>query len=60
MPIWGVKDCQEYLGTSRAETIKILSMKNCPTMQRRRGQNYRIFDEDLKDWVKFGGLQQRR
>lgn len=60
MPIWGVKECQDYLGASRAETIRILNLKACPTMPRRRGQNYRIFDEDLKQFIKYGGLQQRR
>jgi len=52
MKLLGFKEVQETLGTSREQTIYILSQKGCPTLPRSKGQPYKVFDEDLIGWLK--------
>jgi len=56
MKLIGVKGVQDLLECSRKDAIKILTTKGCPILKRARNESYKVFDEELIEWIKEGGM----
>lgn len=54
MRIIGLKDVAKKLDISYKQAMRICRMPGCPTLQRGKGQTFRIEEEAFDAWVKAG------
>jgi len=57
MKIIGLKGVQDLLGCSRKDALILLNKKTCPLLnkgKRIKGEHYKVFDEELIEWIKRG------
>lgn len=52
--IIGLKEVMEKLQISYKEAMRICRMKGCPTLQRSKGQTFRIVESAFDEWVAGG------
>lgn len=48
----GVKEVQQMLGVGKAKAVEFLSMKDCPTLPRKKNEPYRVREEAFVEWFK--------
>jgi len=52
--MWGMAEVMEYTGMSRKGATRLLNLKSCPKLPRKKGQTFRVPKEAFIRWFEGG------